>query len=45
MFDIGDLVEATITFMALPVQNAKYVVVPQLKVLTFLDRLVSSNLE
>ena len=34
--------EVTVTFVALPTQQAKYVVVPQLKVLTFLNRLVCS---
>jgi hypothetical protein len=38
-FQVGDIVEVTATFVVLPIKGDRYILIPQLKVLTLLDRL------
>jgi hypothetical protein len=38
-FQVGDIVEVTVTFVVLPIKDDRYIVIPQLKVLTLLGRL------
>jgi len=39
-FQLGDIVEVTVAFVVLPVGAERYVMVPQLRVLTLLDNVI-----
>jgi hypothetical protein len=38
IFEVGDLVEATISFIVLPIKDERYIIIPQLQVLTLLQK-------